>query len=290
MAWRRRTRLAVAAIVGIVAFVGASLGVGTILVARSSRRVPPPPAHLSAETVVLTSDSGERLAAWLFVPESPRAAVVVLHGVRANRADMLGRAELLRDAGFVVLTPDLQAHGESTGARITYGHRESRDVEAGVRYLRRRFPALRVGGVGVSLGGAALVLASPRVAIDAAVLEAVFPTITEALDNRIRARVGPLASLLTPILMLQVEPRLGVDADDLRPIDAIRSLHCPVLVISGARDVHTTEAQTHALFAAANPPKELWLVPGAAHVDLARYDPEGYEGRVIPFLERSLTR
>src|SRR5688500_8581310 len=107
MAWRRRTRLAVAAVVAIAAFVGAFLGVGTLLVARSNRRVPPPPAHLGAETVVLASDSGERLAAWVFVPESPRAAVIVLHGVRANRADMLGRAELLRNAGFVVLTPDL---------------------------------------------------------------------------------------------------------------------------------------------------------------------------------------
>lgn len=201
---------------------------------------------------------------------------------------MLARAELLRNAGSAVLTPDLQAHGESTGTRITYGHRESQDVEAAVKYLRERFPRLRIGAVGVSLGGAALTLAGGRAKVDAAVLEAVFPSIAEALDNRIRSRVGFLADLLSPLLLIQLEPRLGVRTEDLRPMDAIRSLRCPVLVVSGTEDTHTTAAQTRRLFAAANPPKELWLVPGAAHVDLFRYDPRGYAEHVLGFLDRNL--
>jgi alpha-beta hydrolase superfamily lysophospholipase len=88
------------------------IGVGSVLVARSDRRVLPPPAYLQGESVTLASLSGEQLAAWVFVPRSPRAAVVVLHGVRANRSDMIGRAEMLWNAGFAVLTPDLQAHGD----------------------------------------------------------------------------------------------------------------------------------------------------------------------------------
>jgi len=71
-------------------------------------------------------------------------------------------------------------------------------------------------------------------------------------------------------------------------VDAIRSMRCPVLIVSGTRDVHTTVAQTQALFAAANPPRDLWLVPRAAHVDLARHDPRGYAEHVVGFLERSL--
>jgi fermentation-respiration switch protein FrsA (DUF1100 family) len=269
---------------------GAVLGVGTLLVAPSHRKVAPPPAYLHAETIRLDSPSGERLAAWLFVPPSPRAAVVVVHGVRANRSDMIGRAELLWRAGFAVLAPDLQAHGESTGNRITYGHRESEDVATAVDALRRRFPALRVGVVGVSLGGAAVALARPAVGVDGAVLEAVFPSITEAIDNRIRSRVGPLADVLAPLLTMQLEPRLGVTVQELRPVDGIRRMRCPVLIVSGTEDRHTTVAQTRALFAAANEPKELWLVPGAGHVDLLGYDPAGYRGHVVGFLERHLAR
>ena len=66
---------------------------------------------------------------------------------------------------------------------------------------------------------------------------------------------------------------MGVD--ELRPVESIRQLPCPVLILSGTADRHTTEAQTRALFAAANDPKELWLVPGASHDDL-RFDETGY--------------
>jgi fermentation-respiration switch protein FrsA (DUF1100 family) len=201
---------------------------------------------------------------------------------------MLSRAELLWRAGYVVLMPDLQAHGESTGERITFGYLEARDAEASLRYLRERFPRLRVGGVGVSLGGAALVLAGEAARSDADVLEAVFPTIAEATDNRLAMRVGSLSRVLTPLLLLQLKPTLGVSVDELRPVEAIRHLHCPVLILSGTADRHTTEAQTRALFAAANEPKELWLVPGASHDDLFSFDEAGYAAHVLGFLDRHL--
>jgi alpha/beta superfamily hydrolase len=56
---------------------------------------------------------------------------------------MLPRAELLWRAGYVVLMPDLQAHGQSTGDRISFGYLEARDAQACLRYLRERFPGLR---------------------------------------------------------------------------------------------------------------------------------------------------
>jgi fermentation-respiration switch protein FrsA (DUF1100 family) len=236
----------------------------------------------------LPSLSGASLAAWLLVPENPVGAVVLLHGVRANRGDMLPRAALLWRSGYVVLAPDLQAHGESTGDRITYGHREAADAESCLRYLRSQYPGLRVGGVGVSLGGAAFVLSGDRGHPDALVLEAVFPSLAEATDNRVAMRVGGLSRLLTPLFLLQLEPRLGVSPDKLRPVDSIGEVHCPILVVSGTADRHTTEAQTRALFAAARDPKELWLVPGATHDDLYRFDPEGYAAHVIDFLDRHL--
>jgi dienelactone hydrolase len=203
---------------------------------------------------------------------------------------MLPRAELLWRSGYVVLAPDLQAHGESTGDRITFGYLEASDAEACLVYLREHFPSLHVGGVGVSLGGAALVLAGDRGHSEAAVLEAVFPTIAEATDNRLSMRVGMLSRVLTPLLLFQLKPRLDIGVDDLRPIDSIGRMRCPVLVLAGTADHHTTEAQTRALFAAAHEPKELWLVPGASHDDLLRFDACGYERHVVGFLDRYLAR
>lgn len=265
-----------------------ALAAGSVLTAPAHQAVPAPPDFLRAQPVTLSSASGASLRAWLLVPDAPKGALALLHGVHANRWLMLPRAELLWRAGYVVLMPDLQAHGESSGDRITFGYLEAQDAHACLRYLREHFPGLRVGGVGVSLGGAALVLAGPAAGSEADVLEAVFPTLAEAIDNRLAMRVGALSRVLAPLLLWQLKPRIGVGVDELRPVESIRQLPCPVLILSGTADRHTTEAQTRALFAAANDPKELWLVPGASHDDLLRFDETGYAAHVLGFLDRHL--
>ncbi len=261
---------------------------GSLLAAPAHRSISPPPPFLSAENVSITSTSGSELAAWYSTPEDPKAAVVLLHCVRCSRTDMLPRAELLWRNGFAILLPDLQAHGESPGKAITFGYLESKDAVASVRYLRQRHPDLPIGAVGVSLGGAALTLAAESIQVDALVLEAVYPTIEEAVANRIAIRLGLLSKILAPALLLQLGPRLGISPNDLRPVDHIASVSCPVLVAAGALDRHTTEVETRRLFAAAPTPKRLWVVPGAAHQDLLRFDPEGYASTVLAFLNEHL--
>lgn len=282
---RKRIAWFGAVILGAAGF-AVYLAIGSFLVAAKHHAVAPPPPGLPIEALSLPSRSGATLAAWLITPEDPRATAIVLHGMHSDRGTMLGRAKFLRQLGFVVLLPDLQAHGESTGERVTLGHLEALDAVSSAEYLKWRYPDLPMGAIGVSLGGAALSYARADLPLKAAVLEAVYPTVAEAVENRVAMRAGPLAPVLAPLLMLQLKPRLGVGPDELRPVDAIREVPYPVLIVSGATDEHTTASQTQALFAAARQPKELWLVDGAAHVDLLRYDPPGYRSRVSAFLER----
>jgi len=283
-----RKHIIVAAVFVLMIGCALYIAAGGILVDATHKKVSPPPSYLHAQTLSIQSGSGAQLACWLLVPDAPRAAVVVLHGIHASRVDMLDRAKMLWQAGFIVLVPDFQGHGESTGDRITFGYLESWDAEACLRFIRARFPNLRVGVVGVSLGGASVVLAGKRFNPDAVVLEAVYPTIAEALNNRLALRVGSFSRLLTPLFLLQLRPRLGISPGDLRPIDGLKNLRCPVLIASGTNDLHTTVEQTRALYSMANPPKELWLVPGAAHVDLFRFNPDGYKSHVLGFLENQL--
>jgi dipeptidyl aminopeptidase/acylaminoacyl peptidase len=262
--------------------------VGGPLVAPRRQRIPPPPPKLRTQPLTLPSLSGARLSAWLMVPESPRGAVAVLHGIHADRTAALARARLFWHAGYAVLAPDLQAHGESTGDVVTLGYKEAQDAVSSVSYMRNRFPGLPVGAVGLSLGGAALALAGKDLQADAIVMEAAYPDIEHATRNRIALRMGRVAELLTPLLLLQLRPRLGVGTEDLQPVAHIAELGCPVMVISGRDDPYTPADETRRLFAAARDPKELWLVPDAGHTDLFRRDPEGYRARVLGFLDRHL--
>ena len=167
------------------------------------------------------------------------------------------------------------------------GHLEQHDVRAAVEFARRKHPDEPVAVVGVSLGGAAALLASP-LSIDALVLESVYPNIHDAVHNRVAAKLGPLSSFPAWLLLSQLQPRLGISPMDLRPIDHISEIDCPVCVLSGMEDLHTTESETREIYLAAEEPKQLWLVEGAGHVDLFRASPERYRKEVVGFLDRYL--
>ncbi len=206
-----------------------------------------------------------------------------MHGVRANRLSMLDRARFLAQADYAVLLFDFQAHGESAGDHITFGYLESMDAQAAVGFLHSIAPDEKIGVVGVSLGGAAALLASPPLEVNAMVLEMVYPTINQAISNRLTMRLGGWAGYLTPLLSWQFKPRLGVDAESLRPIDHLGKIGSPMLFIAGAEDQHTTLEESRQMFDVASNPKELWVVNAAKHVDLYSVATKEYEQRVLGF-------
>ena len=248
------------------------------------------PKWLDAQTVEIQSDSGAVIRGWLAGPQAPIASVLLLHPVRGNRRSMLGRARFLIQSDYQVLLVDLQAHGASDGDQITFGHLESLDASAAVRFMKRRFPEIPVFVIGSSLGGAAAMLATPPLSVDGLVVEAVYPTIDVAIENRLAMRLGVIGEILSPALMLQFEPRLGISSSRLRPADFARRLTMPVYVISGQDDAHTTVADTKALYDSIAGPKEIWLVPGAAHGDLHAISGKEYERRVLRFFSSAMKK
>src|SRR6266511_711619 len=194
------------------------------------------PGELSAEPVNCASDSGANVHGWWSPVRNSRGAVLLLPGIRANRLSMLDRARFLHRAGYSVLLIDFQATGETKGDRITFGWKESRDATAAVNFIRNAEPASRVAVIGSSLGGVATLLATPPLKLDALILEAVYPTIEIATRNRLENYCGSLGRLAAPLLLKQLHMRLGISVDDLRPIDHIGNVHCPVLIISGEKD------------------------------------------------------
>jgi uncharacterized protein len=250
--------------------------------------VGPAPVDLEARNIAVRADSADVLRGWFARGRPGGGAVLLLHGVGANRLVMLDRARFLHRAGYAVLLVDFRAHGESSGDRITFGARESLDALAALRYLRAAAPGERVAAIGVSMGGAATLLGERPLPVDALVLESVYPTIERAVTDRLRSWLGPIGPVLRPLLLHTVLPRLRVTADALRPIDRIRLVAAPVFVLAGTADRFTPLAESKALFARAPTPKQFWAVPGAAHEDLYAFAPGEYEARIGAFLARYL--
>lgn len=261
--------------------------VGGRLVAPVNRTVELPDDFAVVDFQV-ESKSGSTIAGWKVSSEPGDPVVILLHPIRGNRNTMLGRARLFHENGFSIVMIDLQAHGESPGENITLGHREKHDVEAAFKYTRANFPNSKIGVVGSSLGGASALLASP-LNVDAMVLESVYPTISHAVYDRVEMRLGAIKYLVAPILLAQLPIRLGISNSDLRPIDFVGKVDCPVMVLAGDQDLHTPIEESQAMFDAAEEPKEMVVFGGAAHVDLLVYDPKLYETEVVAFLRANLS-
>lgn len=262
--------------------------VGSALSASANQTLGSPPADLAAQPVLFPSASGSTLHGWLLSGKPGRGVIVLLHGLRSNRQSMVSRAQFLSRAEFSVLLFDFQAHGESAGRHVTFGYLESKDVQAAVQFVRERLPGEKIGVLGVSMGGAATLLANPPLEVDAAVLEMVYPTIEEAVADRLKMGLGEWGGWLSPALSLQLKPRLGVWAEELRPIDHVGGMTAPKLFIVGEEDQHTTLEESRRMYEEAGEPKEMWVVAGAAHIDLHAHVEEEYERRVLAFFERNL--
>lgn len=251
------------------------------------------PGPLPVADVRFPSASGSTIHGWLAAGRPGRGAVLLLHGLGASRVAMLGRAEFLHSAGFTVLLPDFQAHGESPGRRATYGALESRDAAAAFAFLRARACGERVGVIGVSMGGAATLLGDGPLPVDAMVLESVYPTLRNATAGRLATWLGPIGFAgrwAAPAAVRWVNWRTGVADSALQPIERIASVTAPLLVAAGTADPYTPFAETRALYERARAPKELWAVEHAKHEDLHAFAGAEYERRVGGFLARHLVR
>ncbi len=268
-------------------FVAAAVVAGA-LSAPCPRAVGEPPIDLGVEVVSIVRNEQPPIAGWFIQGRRNMAGVLLLHSVRSDRRQMIGRAYFLRDAGYSLLLIDMQAHGETPGANITFGYIESRDVHDAVAYLRSRVPGRPVGLIGVSLGGAAALLGDGPISADAVVLEAVYSSIERAVENRLAIRFGSLGKYLAPLLISQIEPRLGFSTEMLSPLSAISQLKSPVLIIAGDADRHTLLSESRDLFMRASDPKSLWIVQGAEHENLHQFSKMEYEQRVLGFFHRYL--
>lgn len=188
-----------------------------------------------------------------------RGTMIYLHGVADNRASGAGVMQRFRKRGFDVIAYDNRAHGESGGDACTYGCFEKQD-------LRRVIDTVRLGPVvliGSSLGAAvSLQLAAEEPRVSAVVAAESFSDLRAVATDR--APFFFTAGMIGKSFSL-AEEKGKFRFDDASPLLAPKSIKCPIFIIHGAEDVDTSPDHAQRIFDTLNWPKQLMLVPGAAH-------------------------
>lgn len=273
--------------VGLFLGLAASWIFGSVFSAPHNHSVPLP-KNLAVEQVTFPSKSGAVIHGWLVETKTNRGVVILQHGVFADKSTLVERALFLSQAGYAVLLFDFQSHGESIGKQVTFGYLESRDSQAAVEFVKKRFPGKPIGVIGVSMGAAAEALAEPPLDVQAMVFESMYPTVIDATKDRIEMRFGPLGRCLSPLLTEQFKLRSGFNPDDLRPLVRVAKITAPKLFLAGTADHATKFAETQEIFNNAAMPKILVPFDGARHQDLLDFAPELYKKTVLEFLATNL--
>jgi pimeloyl-ACP methyl ester carboxylesterase len=242
-------------------------------VERPARRAPP--ADISAVLDVPVGPPRAILSAWILEPAGRPASanVIVLHGVRGEKSDMLHVGRALREAGFRAILVDLRGHGASTGDYLTYGVVESRDVGALLDALEPRFDTAPAGVWGYSYGAAvAIQLAERDARVRAVVAVAPFSTLRGVVDDYAE-RYLP-GSRLVPARWLQG----GVDwagnwahfaPDSASPLRAAARVGPRLFVAHGAEDAQVTPRHSLAIARAAGRQARRIEIDGADHASVA---------------------
>lgn len=236
---------------------------------------------------------GQRLAAWLALPEPPTAAgaagapvVVAVHGWGANASALWPLVEPLNRAGLAVLLFDAANHGRSSAEDFSSLPRFAEDLAAVLCALPAQpdVDAARVALVGHSVGGAAVLLhAATRGGVRAVVSLAAFAHPREVMLRWLHTHRIPRRWPGEAILA-HVQTTIGERFDRIAPEALIPRVDCPVLLVHGEHDTTVPVADAQRLHARARR-AELWVLPGD-HDLRAALQPRA--DRMVGFLQSAL--
>jgi hypothetical protein len=230
--------------------------------------------------VATKSGRVERIHGW-WIPSSreqqtPGAkgkVLLYLHGNGINIGANVAHANRFHQLGFSVLLIDYRGYGLSEGSFPTEAS-VYEDAAVAWNYLvqQRQISPDRIFIYGHSLGGAvAIDLAVKHPEAAGLIVESSFTSIREMVD------LQKIYSFFPIDLILQHR---------FESIQKVRSLQMPVIFFHGTLDPLIPSQMSEKLFAAAPEPKQLILIPGARHNNVAEFAGDKYLQAVRQFIER----
>jgi len=244
------------------------------------------------EAVRFAARDGVQLSGTLVSAPGAAGAVILVHGFKSGRSEMLDWLQFLYPT-YSVLLFDSRGTGSSDGT-FGVGATEDRDILGAVDLIasRTHVGSDRIAVLGISLGaGDAILAAAQDQRIRAVIADSPWIDQLVQIERMYSLPVGPLSVPLLPYEPALVDTLIGGRLEDAVPIVAATRIPPRRLLLIHTLDdgnATTPVAGSQRIIHLAGEPTELWLVPSGGHVGAIRSSHDEYVSRVMTFLATAL--
>jgi len=230
------------------------------------------------------------LSGWWIPQENSKDknTIIWVHGLDGAKDTRMEFLYDLYSAGYNVFTFDLRGHGESDIVPMGAGQHERRDVQGAIDLLIEHKKAKSIGLIGISLGGAIVILSGNDPSVVAVIADSSFASIPQLMEQEVSTRTSlpPFGvSLLKPGLILGARWFKGVDLLGISPERFVGKIKFPIALI------HCKDSKRvpigHAERIQKNMPErsKSLIVGGCVHGGAYDYDKGKYLTFVFNYLE-----
>lgn len=243
---------------------------------------------LPQEKLEMKTFDGLKLRAIYYPVEGSKTCVMMFHGYHGRaESDFAPMYRFYHELGFNILAVDQRAQNTSRGVLITYGIKESKDLNCWCSFINERYPGQKLILAGVSMGSGTVLMA-PRLDLPDNVSAIVADCGFDSAWRIIKHVMNHVIPWLPDRTMNHVDRYCkvlgGFSMKDVDVEEVLAKTGIPVLFIHGDADTFVpTEMSVHAYEACASK-KRLYLVPGAPHACASYNDTEGVYNVVKEFL------
>ena len=243
----------------------------------------------NAQDVYTTAADGVKLHALWIPVENSKGTVLMAHGYRSTMLlDFHLGFELFHQLGMNILVPEQRTHGESGGRFITFGVKESKDMQRWIDFHNEKLSAVPMVLYGMSMGASTMLYLADRILPDnvkGIIADCGFTSPKEIISRVYKGALHLPAEPSVSIAgaLARIFAGFGFSQCDTRK--SLRNSRLPVLMIHGQADSFVPCEMSEQGYQACTSKKKLLLVPNAEHGVSFLADGFRYTAAVIDFLK-----
>jgi len=244
----------------------------------------------NTQDVYIASSDGLKLHGLWIPAENPKGTVLFAHGYRSTMLVDFGLAfEYYHNAGMNLLIPEQRSHGKSQGRYITFGVKESVDMQGWIAFHNREFGLYPILLSGISMGASTMMYLANEILpenVKCIIADCGFTSPKEIISKVFRSviHLPAVPTIWVTDLFARLFAGFSLSQKDSRKTLAESRL--PILMIHGTDDDFVPCEMTKQAYQTCRDPKELLLVEGAGHGVSFLVDHDHYSALIQTFLEK----